>query len=86
MRGWPMALMRTKRAGEFGAFGRPRASPINCRAVSFSLGATPSSMSSMMASALSPRALSIIFCLWPGTNIQDRFKSIVCFPLAGFIT
>jgi predicted MFS family arabinose efflux permease len=34
----------------------------------------------MMASALSPSALSIIFCLWPGTNIQDRFKSIVCFP------
>jgi hypothetical protein len=28
---------------------------------------------------LSPRALSIIFCLWPGTNIQDRFKSIVSF-------
>jgi hypothetical protein len=36
-------------------------------------------MSNMMASALSPRALSIIFCLWPGTNIQDRFKSIFSF-------
>jgi hypothetical protein len=53
---------------------------MSCRAVFFSLGATPSSMSNMMASALSPRALSIIFSLWPGTNIHDRFKSIVLFP------
>src|SRR5256885_39210 len=49
-----MALMRTKRAGEFGAFAWPRASPMRWRAVSFSLGATPSSMSSIIASAIIP--------------------------------
>jgi len=42
------------------------------RAFSFSFGATPSSMSIMMASQPSASALSIMRCLSPGTNIQER--------------
>ena len=56
------------------------------RAASFSLGATPSSMSSMIASALRPSALSIIFCRCPGTNIHERISSIPKISFAVFIT
>ena len=42
------------------------------RAFSFSAGATPSSMSIMIASTLSVSALSIMRWRSPGTNIQER--------------
>ena len=65
---------RTKRVGPAGDL--PSAVPTALRARSTSVGGTPSSRSNIKTSAFRPTALSIIFCLWPGTNNQDRLVTM----------
>src|SRR6266567_9188351 len=91
MKRWePTTFTRTKRAGVRyvgssvkRAATSSSAAPICTRAFSFSLGATPSSTSIMMASTGKDSALSIMRWRSPGTNIQERrsfVRSIIVAP------